>query len=80
MEVKVLYQPPVNGDAVGSIFLVVTKARYPDIKEQVDLIIKPLELRPEYDLTLPSDEEIKAMKKQAYRRFKQAIKAIAHHY
>ncbi|MBA7607860.1 hypothetical protein ES703_15029 [subsurface metagenome] len=80
MEVKVLYQPPVNGDAVGSIFLVIVKDHYLEVKEQVDRTIKPLQLRLEYDLTLPSDEEIKVMKKQAYRRFKQAIKAIAHHY
>ncbi|MBA7523081.1 hypothetical protein ES705_15204 [subsurface metagenome] len=31
------------------------------------------------DLKLPTLDELKQMKKEAYRRFKQAIKAMAHH-
>ncbi len=32
------------------------------------------------DLKLPTLDELKQMRKEAYRRFKQAIKAMAHHY
>ena len=31
------------------------------------------------DLKLPTLDELKQMKKEAYRRFKQGIKAMAHH-
>ncbi len=31
------------------------------------------------DLKLPTLDELKQMKKEAYRRFRQAIKAMAHH-
>ncbi|MBA7559172.1 hypothetical protein ES708_00786 [subsurface metagenome] len=32
------------------------------------------------DLKLPTLDELKQMRKEAYRRFKQAIKAMAHHH
>jgi hypothetical protein len=36
--------------------------------------------KPNPDLKLPTLDELKQMKKEAYRRFKQAIKAMAHHH
>ena len=36
--------------------------------------------KPDPRLKLPTLDEIKQMKKEAYRRFRQAIKAMAHHY
>ncbi len=35
--------------------------------------------KPNPDLKLPTLDELNQMKKEAYRRFKQAIKAMAHH-
>ncbi len=36
--------------------------------------------RQQPDLKLPTLDELKQMRKEAYRRFKQAIKAMAHHH
>jgi hypothetical protein len=36
--------------------------------------------KPNPNLKLPTLDELKQMRKQAYRRFKQGIKAMAHHH
>ena len=37
-------------------------------------------LKPNPDLKLPTVDEIKQMRKEAYHRFKRAFKAMAHHH
>ncbi len=43
------------------------------------LLARPAPEKKYPDLKLPTLDELKQMKKEAYRRFKQAIKAMAHH-